>query len=110
MLLAVLAFTYVALGMTLAGPAGLAGIAGAMAVLGAVTLRSRSRGSAAALLIVGAVPFAVATSWSLVVPLTGLLLIAIGLPVILLGAQGPSPALAPPATSSHATLRAEEQP
>ena len=83
MLLVVLAIVYLALGMTAMGPAGVLGIAGGIAVLGALVVRARSRSLAIALLVVGAVPFAVVTSWSLVTPLTGILLIAIGLPTLL---------------------------
>jgi hypothetical protein len=95
--------------MTLAGPAGLAGVAGAIAVLGAITLRSRSPGSAAALLIVGAVPFAVATSWSLVSPVTAFLLVAIGLPFVL-GAPSRSPAGARSMTFIDTAAAAEGEP
>ena len=83
MLLVVLAMIYLSLGMTAMGPAGMLGIAGAIAALGALAVRSRSRSLAVTLLVGGAVLFAVVTYWSLVTPLTGILLIAIGLPTLL---------------------------
>lgn len=81
-LLTVLAVIYLALGITYLGLPGLLGIAGAVAVLAALAFRERSRGTAIVLLVLGAVPFAVVTFWSLVTPLTCVLMLAIGLVVV----------------------------
>lgn len=81
-LLTVLAVIYLALGITYLGLSGFVGIAGAVAVLAALALRERSRRTATVLLILGAVPFAVVTFWSLVTPLTCVLMLAIGLFVV----------------------------
>ncbi|MGV8909466.1 MAG: hypothetical protein ACOH1Y_10825 [Propionicimonas sp.] len=81
-LLVALAAVYLSLGLTAMGMVGLLGIAGSVAVLGALAVRTRVRSLAVALLLAGAVPFAVMTYWSLVTPLTGILMIAIGLPML----------------------------
>jgi hypothetical protein len=82
MLLVVLALIYLALGLTYFGPVGMLGVGGAIAVLAAVVLRTRSHAGAVVLLIVGAVPFAAATYWSLVTPITCLLMMTMGLYVL----------------------------
>ncbi len=81
-LLVILAAVYLSLGLTAMGTVGLLGIAGSVAVLGALAIRTRSRTLAIGLLVVGAAPFAVATYSSVATPLTGILLIAIGLPIL----------------------------
>jgi hypothetical protein len=81
-LLVTLAAVYLSLGLTAMGTAGLLGIAGSVAVLGALAVRTRARNLAVALLIAGAIPFAVMTHSSLVTPLAGILMLAIGLPLL----------------------------
>lgn len=80
-LLTVLGVIYLAFG-AVAGPVGLLGIAGAGATAAAIALAPRSRRTATIVLTAGAVPFALAVWWSVVIPLTGLLIVAIGLPQI----------------------------
>jgi hypothetical protein len=77
-LLAILAATYLALGLALQGFAGLVGIAGAGAVAGAPAVRRRSHARSMALVLLGAVPFAVLTYWSVVTPLAAILMLALG--------------------------------
>lgn len=89
-LISVLAVIYLAFG-AIAGPIGLLGIAGAAAAIAALMLRHRSRSLAAVVLVVGIAPFAVAAWWSVVIPLTAILLLAIELPQILT-ARNPVPA------------------
>lgn len=67
----------------MAGPIGILGIVGAASAIGALALRHRSRGLAAVVLVVGIMPFAVAAWWSVVIPLTAILLLAIELPQLL---------------------------
>ena len=80
-LLAVLAVIYLAFG-AVAGPIGFLGILGAAAVIAALALEEHSTRLATAVLVIGVVPFAAATWWSVVIPLTAILLLAIGLPQI----------------------------
>ncbi|MEO1065042.1 MAG: hypothetical protein AAFZ07_26810 [Actinomycetota bacterium] len=81
-LVAVLAVIYLAFG-AVAGPIGILGIAGAGAAVGALSIRHRSRRVAAAVLVVGVIPFAVVAWWSVVVPLTAVLLLVVELPRLL---------------------------
>ena len=78
-LISVLAFIYLAFG-AVAGPIGLLGIAGAAAAIASFFVARQSHSLAAAVLVIGVVPFAVAVWWSIVIPLTALLMLAIGLP------------------------------
>jgi hypothetical protein len=68
-------------------------------------VRARSRSLAITLLVIGAVPFAVVTSWSLVTPLTAILMIASGLP-ILLASSGRSPVVGSRVRPDTASQRA----
>jgi hypothetical protein len=61
------------------------GVIGGLLVVAAPWVARRSTAWAVALLIVGTLPFAVLTWWSLIVPLVAVLALAIGLPVILRG-------------------------
>ncbi len=88
-LIAVLAVIYLAFG-AVAGPIGIFGITGAAAAIAALPLKHRSSGLAAAVLVVGITPFAVAAWWSVVIPLTAILLLAIELPQLLAGPR-PTP-------------------
>ncbi len=81
-LIGILAVVYLAFGVV-AGAIGILGILGATATVGALVLKQRSAVQAATLLVVGVVPFAVVAWWSVVIPATALLILAIGLPRIL---------------------------
>lgn len=79
----VLGCFYVFLGATALGFAGVLGIAGGLLVLGLVATRGKIPVRAAVvLLILAALPFAALTWWSVATPLIGLLLLAIGMPVL----------------------------
>lgn len=82
LLIAVLAAIYLAFG-TVAGPIGILGIAGAVAAIAALAIKHRSRSLAALILVVGIIPFAAATWWSVVIPITAILLLTIELPQLL---------------------------
>jgi hypothetical protein len=69
---------YVFLGATALGIAGLLGMFGGLLIWAAVAAASFSRTAAYALLMAGALPFAVATWWSLVTPLIAAAALAIG--------------------------------
>lgn len=81
-LLAVLACIYLTFGVVAGGGVGGLGVVGAVAVIVALAIRRRWRLSAAALLIGGAVPFAAVAVWTVVIPLTAVLILAIGLPLV----------------------------
>jgi|GEM_PF-2868149 len=83
-LVVVLSFIYLAFGIVARDRVGLLGIAGAVAACIALALHGRShRAAAAVVMVVAAVPFAVATAWTVVMPLTAVLMLAIGLPYVL---------------------------
>lgn len=65
----------------------LVGAVGGLALMLAPWTTARSRSMAGALLIIGAVPFAVLTYWSVVPIVVGALAIAIGAPVVMHGSQ-----------------------
>jgi hypothetical protein len=81
-LLGVLALIYLAFGVVSRNTVGLLGVAGAVAVVAALTVRRRSRILATVILVGGTLPFAAATLWTVVIPLTAVLLLAIGLPLL----------------------------
>lgn len=83
-LIAVLAAIYLAFGIV-AGWIGILGVTGAAAAIAALAIRYRSRGLAALVLLVGVAPFAVVAWWSVIVPLTAILLLAIELPLLRTG-------------------------
>ena len=103
-LLGTLAAVYLSLGLTAMGTAGLLGIAGSVAVLSAIAVRTRARNLSDALLIAGAVPFAVMTHWNLVTPLSGILMIAIGLPLLRSAPEGTEDTTALPSKPSRVVL------
>ncbi len=82
-LVVVLAVVYLAFGIVHGGALGLVGVLGAVATVACLAVRHRSRPLAAGVLVVGAVPFAAATAWTVVTPLTAALLLLIGLPFLL---------------------------
>jgi hypothetical protein len=69
---------YIFLGATALGAAGVLGIIGGLLIWGAMALASRSHRVALVLLIVGALPFAVATWWSVITPLIAAVALALG--------------------------------
>jgi hypothetical protein len=77
-LLALLGAYYVFLGATALGVAGALGILGGVLIWAAPAMAPRSRRAAGALLVAGALPFAVATWWSVVTPLIAVLALALG--------------------------------
>jgi len=87
-LLLLLATVYLTFGIVAGGVRGVIGTLGALAIGTAVLLPKRDRIAAAAVLVGGAVPFAVVAHWTIVVPATGALAIAIGLPVLFAAGGG----------------------
>ena len=81
-LVALCGLFYVFLGATALGVAGALGIVGSALIWGSLRAAPHGHRTAYALLLVGAVPFAVATWWSVVTPLVALLALAIGRGVI----------------------------
>ena len=75
----VLGVYYVFLGSVALGPAGTLGILGGLLIMIAVLVPARgSTRLVVSLLVVGALPFAILTWWSVVTPLIGVLALAIG--------------------------------
>ncbi|MDQ2894150.1 MAG: hypothetical protein M3Y09_00640 [Actinomycetota bacterium] len=81
-LIVVLGGYYVFLGGDSHGSARVAGVLGAAVICAAVLAARHSARLARTLLVVGALPFAVLTWWSVVTPLAALLILAIGLPAL----------------------------
>ena len=81
-LLLVLGAIYVTFGIVAGGPLAITGLGGATAIGLALALRRRSRCAAAIVLIVGVAPFAVVAAWTAVLPVTAVLILATGLPII----------------------------
>jgi hypothetical protein len=82
-LLVVLALLYVFLAATALGLAGVLGMAGGLAILALLAMHSKiPRPLALVLLVIATLPFAVLTWWSMATPLTGLLLVTVGAPVL----------------------------
>ncbi len=81
-LIVVLSLIYLAFGIVARDRLGLLGIAGAAVACAALALHHRRPRAAAVALVLAAVPFAVATAWSVVTPLTAVLMLAIGLPYV----------------------------
>lgn len=78
-LTALLGAYYVLLGVdALPKAAGFVGIAGGVAIWGAMRIATRSHRLAVGLLAVGAMAFAIVTWWSVVTPLTAILVLTIG--------------------------------
>jgi hypothetical protein len=82
-LVGVLALIYLTFGIVASDAIGLLGIAGAGLACAAIAFRCRSHMAAAVGLVLAAAPFAVATAWTVVTPLTAALMLAIGLPYVL---------------------------
>ena len=81
-LLAVLSAIYLTFGIVAGGLGAVLGVGGVVAVVAAWALRSRSRAVGFTVLVAGVVPFAVMAAWTVVIPVTALLLVAIGVPVM----------------------------
>ncbi len=82
-LVVVLSLIYLAFGIVARDRIGLLGVAGAGLTCAALAVRVRSHVAAAIGLVLAAVPFGVATAWSVVTPLTAVSMLAIGLPYLL---------------------------
>jgi hypothetical protein len=82
-LVGVLALIYLTFGIVARDAIGLLGIAGAGLACAAMAVHRRSHMAAAVGLVLAAAPFAVATAWTVVTPLTAVLMLAIGLRYVL---------------------------
>lgn len=82
-LLFILAVVYVVLGVAESGWVGAIGITGGLSVFASLVVRASDRWLSVVLLLAGAVPFAVATAWTAVTVLTAALMLAVGLPGLL---------------------------
>jgi hypothetical protein len=79
----VLAVSYIFLGATALGLAGLLGIVGGVLVIALVVTRGElPRPAARALLIAAVIPFALLTWWSVATPLIAILLVGVGFPAL----------------------------
>lgn len=82
-LVGVLAIVYLTFGIVARDRVGLLGVVGAVLAVAALAVHHRSRLLAALGLVVAAVPFAAATAWTVVTPLSAVLILVIGLPYVL---------------------------
>lgn len=82
-LLGALALLYLALGIAARGLPGALALVGALAVGAALLVRHRSRAVAAGVLVAGTLPWAVLDWWSVVPPVTAVLALGVGLPLVL---------------------------
>jgi hypothetical protein len=91
-LLGCLALIHVALGVIAGGGTGVLAVSGGLAVVAAMPLHRRSRTAATVVLGAGTLPFGAVAWWSVAAPLTGTLILVIGLPLVLskvLNGSGP---------------------
>ena len=78
-LVGVLALFYILLGASALNLAGVLGIVGGAAILGALVFRRRlGRASGFAILVVATLPFALLAWWSVAVPVIGVLVLVLG--------------------------------
>jgi len=77
-LTALVAICYGIIGLEVGAAVGVTGVLGAVLIVTALGLRTRSRPLAGALLCAGAVPLAILTWWSLITPLLALLALVCG--------------------------------
>ena len=84
-----LAAMYGWIGFAAQGISRLVGLLGAVLIVAALVAATRSRPAAAALLVVGALPLAVITWWSVVTPLLAAVALTVGMVAI---RRVPSPA------------------
>jgi hypothetical protein len=79
-LVVVIAALYAWVGISAHGIDRILGLAGALLILGALAATRRSRAVAAVLLLLGALPLAVTTWWSVATPLLAALCLLLGWP------------------------------
>ena len=77
-LIVILGALYIYVGAYETGPTRFVGILGGLLIAAAALARGRSRLIAAALLLLGALPLAIATWWSIVTPLIAVLTLLLG--------------------------------
>jgi hypothetical protein len=77
-LIAILAGLYAWIGLSTYGLDQILGLAGAALILTALTLKARSRATTLILLVIGALPLAIHTWWSVITPLLAILVITLG--------------------------------
>ena len=90
-LLALCGALYVFLGATAAGAAGITGIVGGVLIWATARVAPRSRPAAYGLLLIGALPFAVLTWWSVVTPFLAVVTLVIGRTVVRQASSGARP-------------------
>ena len=74
----VLGLYYLAIGVATGGATGRVAVLGAMLIGSALAMRTHSRPAASALLVIGALPLAILTWWSLVTPVVAMLTLMCG--------------------------------
>ncbi len=79
-LITVLAIVYLALGVASGDARGMLGVAGGFAILGSLAVPRRRSLLVAGLLVAGTVPYGLVAYWTVVVPVTGTLVLLLGLP------------------------------
>ncbi|MEZ5406853.1 MAG: CPBP family intramembrane glutamic endopeptidase [Acidimicrobiales bacterium] len=79
-LITLLAIVYLALGVASGNARGVLGVAGGLAILGSLAVPLRRPLLAAGLLVAGAVPYGLVAYWTVVAPVTGSLVLLLGLP------------------------------
>jgi hypothetical protein len=80
-LVVVIAALYAWVGVSMHGPDQLLGLVGALLIIAALVVAPRSRPTATALLLLGALPIAVTTWWSVATPLLAVLCLLLGWPL-----------------------------
>jgi hypothetical protein len=80
-LVVVLAALYAWIGISAHGVDRILGLAGALLILGTLAVTARSRAVAAVLLLLGALPLAVTTWWSVATPLLAALCLLLAWPL-----------------------------
>jgi hypothetical protein len=79
-LVVIIAALYAWVGLSAYGLDRVLGLAGAVLIIAALGVADRSRPAAAVLLLLGSLPLAVTTWWSLATPLLGVLCLLLGWP------------------------------
>ena len=79
-LVVVLAALYAWVGVSMHGPAQLLGLIGAPLIIAAIAVAPRSRSTATAMLLLGTLPLALTTWWSVATPLLAVLCLLLGWP------------------------------
>ncbi len=83
----VLALIYLQFAIVSRAGVGVVGFVGALFVLASLFVHGRSNRLAVVLLVVGAIPFAVVAWWTVVIPLTCLVMLGIGIPFLMPGSS-----------------------